>query len=77
MPNTNTAKAAYQSGLDGLPEPECVTNHVRQINPLSGLWEEGNVETLASMARRHAWQKGNKQRELRAWLAERQKTEAA
>lgn len=67
-----TKREAYEAGLNGLDAPAVRTKHVRQFNPISALWEEGDVETDASMSLRHAWQKGRKLREVREYIATKQ-----
>lgn len=71
-----TKSAAYQAGLDGLPEPLIKTKHVREVNPLSGKTEEGDVETMASMRARQLWQRGQRHRELREMREAREAREA-
>lgn len=63
--NTTSRTTAYLAGLQGLPEPAVVTKYIRYQDPSSGLEVEGDVETLASLQNRAAWQNGRKIFKLR------------
>lgn len=71
MKRSYSDKEARQAGINGLPEPSIVTKHVRYRDPISWLWVEGDVETDVSIARRAAWAKGRKQRDVQEWARTR------
>lgn len=54
-----TQTAAYQSGIDGLPEPAKVTKHILLRDAFTEEILEGDVETEQSVRNRLAWSKGS------------------